>query len=56
MKIKKPAKNLFKSNRRKVKHIMKKLHKQNGLKRSNSAIEFDVSALTAANRRHIYSR
>ncbi|XP_017464310.1 PREDICTED: uncharacterized protein LOC108357741 isoform X3 [Rhagoletis zephyria] len=40
---------------RKVKHIMKKLHKQNGLKRSNSAIEFDVSALTAANRRHIYS-
>nr|XP_036222327.1 uncharacterized protein LOC106615306 isoform X3 [Bactrocera oleae] len=41
---------------KKVKHIMKKLHKQNGLKRSNSAIEFDVSALTAANRRHIYSR
>ncbi|XP_067624042.1 serine-rich adhesin for platelets [Eurosta solidaginis] len=40
---------------KKVKHIMKKLHKQNGLKRSNSAIEFDVSALTAANRRHIYS-
>ncbi|XP_030384106.1 slowpoke-binding protein isoform X1 [Scaptodrosophila lebanonensis] len=40
---------------KKVKHIMKKLHKQNGLKRSNSAIEFDVSALTAANRRQIYS-
>ncbi|KAH8249460.1 hypothetical protein KR032_009824, partial [Drosophila birchii] len=41
---------------KKVKHIMKKLHKANGLKRSNSAIEFDVSALTAANRRQIYSR
>ncbi|XP_017854188.2 uncharacterized protein LOC108607704 isoform X2 [Drosophila busckii] len=40
---------------KKVKHIMKKLHKANGLKRSNSAIEFDVSALTAANRRQIYS-
>ncbi|KRF85537.1 serine-rich adhesin for platelets isoform X3 [Drosophila virilis] len=41
---------------KKVKHIMKKLHKANGLKRSNSAIEFDVSALSAANRRQIYSR
>ncbi|XP_037958435.1 uncharacterized protein LOC119687945 [Teleopsis dalmanni] len=41
---------------KKAKHIMKKLYKQNGLKRSNSAIEFDVSALTAANRRQIYSR
>ncbi|XP_016963554.1 uncharacterized protein LOC108033640 isoform X4 [Drosophila biarmipes] len=41
---------------KKVRNIMKKLHKANGLKRSNSAIEFDVSALTAANRRQIYSR
>ncbi|XP_033159262.1 uncharacterized protein LOC117140434 isoform X3 [Drosophila mauritiana] len=40
---------------KKVRNIMKKLHKANGLKRSNSAIEFDVSALTAANRRQIYS-
>ncbi|XP_075152268.1 slowpoke binding protein isoform X1 [Haematobia irritans] len=40
---------------KKAKHIMKKLNKQNGLKRSNSAIEFDISAMTAANRRHIYS-
>ncbi|XP_013105468.2 uncharacterized protein LOC106085679 isoform X3 [Stomoxys calcitrans] len=41
---------------KKAKHLMKKLNKQNGLKRSNSAIEFDISAMTAANRRHIYSR
>uniref|UniRef100_A0A1I8PFR1 Protein kinase domain-containing protein n=2 Tax=Stomoxys calcitrans TaxID=35570 RepID=A0A1I8PFR1_STOCA len=40
---------------KKAKHLMKKLNKQNGLKRSNSAIEFDISAMTAANRRHIYS-
>ncbi|KAL9927059.1 slowpoke binding protein isoform 4-T9 [Glossina fuscipes fuscipes] len=41
---------------KKAKHIIKKLNKQNGLKRSNSAIEFDVSALTAANRRNLYCR
>ncbi|XP_058987649.1 slowpoke-binding protein isoform X5 [Musca domestica] len=41
---------------KKAKNLIKKLNKTNGLKRSNSAIEFDISAMTAANRRHIYSR
>ncbi|XP_019891351.2 slowpoke-binding protein isoform X2 [Musca domestica] len=40
---------------KKAKNLIKKLNKTNGLKRSNSAIEFDISAMTAANRRHIYS-
>ncbi|XP_055916099.1 slowpoke-binding protein isoform X2 [Eupeodes corollae] len=33
-----------------------KKKKTNGLRRSNSAIEFDASALTAANRRQLFSR